>query len=128
MSTPQARPLAGRPPGEGVRALVVLFVRTRKPDLHQAPVSSSMRGIATRTEATPRAVVSPDMCLRPVETFSVAALADGVAMIDHDAAPGSAVPGSPASDHLGVAAPVHICPPILESHRVRASSLAWFQH
>lgn len=87
-----------------------------------------MRGIATRTEATSRAVVSPDMCLRPDGTLSVAALADHIAMIDHDVALGSAVLGLPASDHLGVAAPVHICPPILESHRVRGSSLARFQY
>ena len=98
------------------------------PAPHPAPVSSSMRGIATRTEATSRAVVSPDMCLRPVETFSVAALVDHIAMIDHDVALGSAVLGLPVSDHPGVAAPVHICPPMLESHRVPTSSLARFQY
>ena len=87
-----------------------------------------MRGIATRTDATSRAVVSPDMCLRPVETLSVAALADHIAMIDHDVALGSAVLRLPVSDHTGVAAPVHICPPIFESHRVRASLLARFQY
>ena len=86
-----------------------------------------MRGIATRTEATSSAVVSPDMCLRPDGTLSVAALVDHIAMIDHDVALGSAVLGLPVSDHPGVAAPVHICPPMLESHRVRTSSLARFQ-
>lgn len=87
-----------------------------------------MRGIATRTEATSRAVASPDMCLLPVETLSVAALSDRIAMIDRDVALGSAVLGLPVSDHPGVAAPVHICPPVIESHRVWVSSLARLQH
>ena len=72
--------------------------------------------------------IARHVCLRPVETFSVAALTDHIAMIDHDVALGSAVLGLPVSDHPGVAAPVHICPPMLESHRVRTSSLARFRY